>query len=46
MFRVREIASGHVRPGGSSTPVGRGGREDPFCVGAPERPFEVPDVCW
>ena len=46
MFSVREIASGQVRPGGSSTPAGRGGREEPFCAEAPEIPFEGPEVCW
>jgi hypothetical protein len=43
MFRVREMASGQERPGGSSTPAGRGGREEPFCAGAPEIPFEDMD---
>lgn len=28
MFSVRDIASGQVRPGGRSAPIGRGGRED------------------
>jgi hypothetical protein len=46
MLRVREIASGQVRPGGSSTPAGRGGKEEPFCVEEPDIPFEGPEACW
>lgn len=46
MFRVRDMASGQVRPGGSSMPAGRGGREEPFCAEAPEIPFGGPEVCW
>lgn len=34
MLSVREIASGHVSPGGSSTPRGRGGIEEPAARGA------------
>jgi hypothetical protein len=32
VLRVREMASGQVRPGGRSTPSGRGGREELFCA--------------
>ena len=28
MFSVRDMASGHVSPGGSSVPIGRGGRPE------------------
>ena len=32
VLSVREIASGQVRPGGRSTPRGRGGRDELFCA--------------
>lgn len=46
MLRVREIASGQVRPGGRSTPVGREGREELLCNGAADIPFDGRGVCW
>lgn len=47
VLRVREMASGQVRPGGRSTPLGRGGREEIFCgSGVPDSPFEGRDACW
>ena len=39
VLRVREMASGQVRPGGRSMPVGRGGREED-CGGGMVMPFE------
>jgi hypothetical protein len=32
VLRVREIASGHVSPGGRSAPTGRGGRDELLCM--------------
>jgi hypothetical protein len=46
VLRVREIASGQVRPGGRSTPVGRGGNEEAFWgIGRLESPFEGGGGC-
>jgi hypothetical protein len=41
VLRVREIASGQLRPGGRSTPRGRGGIEElEFAGGGMGMPFE------
>ena len=48
VFRVREMASGQLRPGGRSAPIGRGGREELFCGGGGGIgiPFEGRGIFW
>jgi hypothetical protein len=47
VFSVREMASGQLRPGGRSTPMGRGGRVEVLGWGGGlESPLEGRGVCW
>ena len=48
MLRVRDIASGQVRPGGRSIPRGRGGMEELVggADGCAEKPFKGSVRFW